>query len=59
LADFTTNYEELYQFIKRDGLPMTAAEIEKRVHDYIERQIGDEDLNYYMINILNKSIKIY
>jgi hypothetical protein len=31
--------------MKRDGLPMTAAEMEKRVHDYIKKQIGDEDVD--------------
>jgi len=44
LKQININYDELYQFIKRDGLPITAEEMEKRVHDYILRQIGDEDV---------------
>ena len=49
LSQISINYEELYQFIKRDGLPMTAAEIEKRFHDYIKSQIGDEDVEVVRI----------
>jgi predicted ATPase len=49
LKQININYKELYQFIKRDGLPMTAAEIEKRFHDYIKRQIGDENIEQVRI----------
>ena len=49
LRQISINYEELYQFIKRDGLPMTAAEIEKRFHDYIKSQIGDQEIEMVRI----------
>jgi len=52
LKQISINYEELYQFIKRDGLPITAAEIETRFHDYINRQIGDEDVEVVRILLL-------
>jgi hypothetical protein len=45
LRQISINYEEFYQFMKRDGLPITAEEMEKRVHDYIKRQIGGEDVD--------------
>jgi predicted ATPase len=45
LRQININYDKLYQFMKRDGLPITAEEMEKRVHDYIKRQIGGEDVD--------------
>ncbi|WP_069472954.1 DUF6079 family protein, partial [Candidatus Marithrix sp. Canyon 246] len=49
LKQININYDELYQFIKRDGLPITAAEIETRFRDYIKRQIEDEDVEVVRI----------